>query len=177
MTERRTLHGDDLYAVMPSEEELPRGWFLDAWWSIRRRGPTFSRVYLNGGGSDHELRFILHHPKARELPCNICKATGRVNRPASEPSTLFTALAKPGREHDPADENGLRRCFVCGGDGTVRPYYGAANDFIRVPGLHPHFRNRHLGSRGLAHPDKDDVMKVMEWIDWLYPILLKGETP
>ena len=177
---RKTLHGDELRAVMPTAAELPWDWYLEDWWSIRRKGPTYARVYLNGHGTDHELRFLLQHPRADRLPCNVCKGTGRVARPATDPDGFLSGLwsrTRGEREHDPADENGLRSCFTCLGDGWVRPHYGAANDFIRAPGLHEHFRDRDLGSRGLSHPDKADVLKVLAWIDWLYPILLRGETP
>lgn len=171
----------ELRTVMPTE--LPHGWVFESWWDLLRgtRNRATARVYLNGHGTDHELRFIVWHPSKQRIPCLACGGTGRVERPKREPDGIFAGLFgnRDPDTYDQADENGLRRCLSIGcSNGTVDPVYGASNSFIRAPGLieqHPSMRGR-LGARGLATPDLKDTESVMAWVDWLYPKLLSGEV-
>lgn len=171
---------EELRTVMPPREKLPLGWQYEEWWSLSRGTSNHqtARVYLNGHGTDHELRFIVWHPQVQEVDCYGCNGTGRVERPKSETLSIFHFFGNG--EPDPADANGLRRCLVSGcRDGKVPSTYGASNSFIRAPGLierHPNMENR-LGNRGLSYPDVEDTLAVIAWIDELYPRLLKGETP
>ena len=147
----------DLRTVMPTE--LPRGWVFEDWWSLLRGSPGrhSARIYLNGHGSDHELRFLVWHPTAKSLPCLACGGAGRVSRPQRKPDNIFTGLFKgPVEDYDAADEGGLRRCLHGGcRNGRVDPRYGASNSFIRAPGLlerHPGMSDR-LGAR--PQPGRD----------------------
>jgi hypothetical protein len=165
----------DLRYVMPIPEQFPPGWEAPSWWDLHRG--DLARVYLNGLGTDHELRFIVwanefgHY----DLQCLRCQGGGRVDRPAEKPVFLIDIFSED-REPDPADENGLRKCHGCGGTGRVKPLYGASNDFCRVPGLENHFRNR-VGGRGLTEPTLEDVLLVIKWCDWVIDLLRAGQTP
>lgn len=160
----------NLHLVMPTQAELPveLGWHLDhdQWWSVSARLRD-AHVYLNGWGTDDELRFHLR-ARVAVLPCRACSGTGRVFRAQDQPSPFFLALAE-GRdrgEYDAADETGRRKCHVCFGDGKVKPFYGAANDFFYDDDegtLLRRFGDR-IGSRGLSSPEKTDVLFVLDWV-------------
>jgi len=165
----------DLRHVMPTVEALPSGWEANDWWDLHRG--ELARVYLNGLGTDHELRFIVwaqsfgHY----DLQCTRCQGIGRVRRPAQKPVFLIDIFSDD-KDPDPADDDGLRKCHGCGGTGRVRALYGASNDFCRVPGLERHFHSR-VGERGLTEPTLEDVLLVIQWCDWVIDILRAGQLP
>jgi len=168
-------------------------WVLSApglWWSYERRliyrreKRLLARVYLNGGGRDHELRFSVIHPVARTtFTCQDCGGTGRVKRMPRLARASILGGELPGEVPDaegllPCDNSDCRR-------GRVEGKWGAANSFLFVtPELVAHFRdvylNRNirnqgprryglgsgsLGSRGLAAPTPEDVVHVARWCD------------
>jgi len=172
---REWLHGEDLKGVMPAE--TPRGWTWDDWWAFSRGdgGFVWVRVYLNGGGSDHELRFIVRSERKGHdtIPCYRCKGVGRMERPKLAESFVFKALCKPGQEQDPVDEDGLRQCLLCYGRKTVPAMYGASNSFCNIPDLDD--PEERIGERGLSKPSLEDTMLVFQWCDMIYEKLYRGE--
>ena len=150
-------------------------WMREPWWNFWRKirvgqdYPLAARVYLNGNGTDCELRFIVWDWTRKALPCVACDGEGRLLR---GPRTirglddLFGLKGTGGKREEP-DADGLFPCLVCGGSGRVRAQYGAANDFCRTPDVAAYIgadaRTHRLGGRGLAEPTKADVLAVLRW--------------
>ena len=183
------------------------------WWSLyrgrrRHHGGDIqmdARVYLNGNGTDHELRFVVwdYDREYEGLPCQYCRGSGRIGRsqiPQPEPRTLEQLFAPttwketPDPDWDTADSGGLRRCERCrGGAWKQYHYYGASNDFCRAPGLKERLlRSRHaaveagtavawrrgvdLGARGLFMPSLADTLCVLEWCDDMLVRIRAGDV-
>lgn len=142
-------------------------------------------VYLNGHGTDHELRFTVQDWTQERHPCPECAGTGRVVRhPQAARANPFPALFG-GRAEIPAevpDADGKLGCLRCHGHKTVDPMVGAANCFCRVTldlteFYHEEYYRRlahrdayglgsgSLGARGLGAPVKDDVFRILAWCD------------
>lgn len=186
---------DKLYLYMPGGKDIPVHWYAEDWWSFNsghegsRVAPS-ARVYLNGNGTDHELRFIVWDNAARNkmvrFPCLKCCGEGWIDRPEYPRSSFLIALAGPDRPHDVPREDGKRSCPRCLRAGNLDAIYGASNSFCRAPGLRPLLRASrqaagdarevHLGERGLSEPSKADVLAVMAWCSDVMERIRKGDT-
>ena len=173
----------DLRAIMPTTIPVPlqgRGWCIEPWWNIERGGPFPARVFLNGHGTDDELRFFVAVPMAWTRPCEPCGGVGRVTRPPNQKGALGGFLWPEGREYDPADESGLRTCNACFGKGVVQLRYGACNDFCWTPGLALQtnkWGSSRVGSRGVSDPTREDVLATLLWCQDIVDRLGRGERP
>jgi hypothetical protein len=145
-------------------------WSRRPWWNLSRRARIgndwveICRVYLNGSGTDDELRFLVADHTRKELPCYRCAGTGRVPGAGYETGGF---LGFPKRRVEP-DENGKVPCLLCLEKKTVKPLFGASNDFCNAPGISAHLSldsMRRLGGRGLANPTTEEVVGVMKWCD------------
>lgn len=170
-----------LQDVMPQLSEFPPHisqigqpgpWVRDTWWNFyrkakyRRPSDWACRLYLNGLGTDHELRFIVWDVRSDFLPCEACNGAGRLARFAlpHRPS-LFGELPA-----EVVDSDGMLPCLSCSG-GNVKPLWGASNDFCRVTGSLKHRFGHRLGARGLAEPSKEDVLEVARWCDEMVQVI------
>ena len=178
------------------------------WWSLyrgRRRHhwgdiQMDARVYLNGNGTDHELRFIVwDHDRDSGLPCQDCRGIGRLRhpqRPQPElPSidqlfgpTVWKPVPDPG--WDPVDSLDLRRCERCLGTVGRDHTYGASNSFCRTPGLKERLLKSRkaenasgyrqacvaLGNRGLDRPSLADTLCVLGWCDDMLVRIRAGDV-
>ena len=164
--------------AFPTEDQLPPGWKLEAvWWSACRGSDAigYRRVYLNGGGTDDELRFHVFPPgdqwrsrRNRWPACDACKGTGRVRRPEHSRTGFLAKLIERrqlGGGWDEADADGLRRCDALNcSRGQTEPIYGAANSRMRVPGF-PADLLQKTGARGMSSPTVEEIIRVMWWCD------------
>jgi len=183
---------EDLYALM-DDMPWPNRWVRRSWWDAVRpvtqsklHGDLLARIYLNGSGTDDELRFIVWHRKAdREyggIPCPDCRGAGRVQRKPRRMRSHFRVNASPDCVEEPGAD-GLLPCTRrdCR-KGLIPARYGASNDFIHVPGL-DYLRGsagplRDLGARGLPHPTRGHLQLIRDWCDEMIERIYRdGETP
>lgn len=157
----------ELRVVMPSRAEvkaLDPEWTRRLWWNFQRQDrQTWARVYLNGNGTDHELRFIVYDKTVRGYLCQVCEGTGVVKR-ANIARGFLAGIREPRPDDDEVKE---RNCLTCFGSATSEPKLGASNSFQRTPDIEKFLPveaiQRRLGVRGLASPNKEEILQVVKW--------------
>ncbi len=155
------------------------------WWSFHRkmrcRGSHLAaRIYVNGGGMDHELRFVVYDvrrnlllaPPAAMRHCTRCGGTRKVRLSRLDVSAFPALHFGRVAETNPSAEVEMA-CPATGCWQGAMTMYGAANDFRNTPGIEtflPPFvigdvPTRTLSDRGLYGFTRADVIGVARWCD------------